>query len=161
MGGAHSSALTPSPARRAPMNDQKRAAPTGGDALPVPKRLPVANGFTLIEVLVALVITSALLAIIVNGSIVARDRAKSAENKRMAVQLAQSLYTERAAAPMSSAPASGTERRLVWGVTESARSSDPRGFFALVDIEVRLKDGQGRLLYRLAGRTVKAVGSTP
>jgi prepilin-type N-terminal cleavage/methylation domain-containing protein len=123
----------------------------------VKSREPSANGFTLVEVMVALVVTGLMLGIIMAAATTAKARARFAEDKRAATVLAASLYEERTVLDAGRATAAGKVGRVAWEADETELSRDPRGFFILTQIHIRLKDQEGRLLYSLIGRKLKPV----
>ena len=91
-------------------------------------------GFTLIEVLVALVMTAFLLVIIMNGAVQAQARAKAIAERREAVRLATALYAERASADFVEGIVSGDEGRIHWHAEEHIVMRDPRGLLVLSEI---------------------------
>ena len=115
------------------------------------------TGFTLIEVLVALVVTSLLMAILFNGALGARDRAGKEAQKQTAILLADTLATEAGTGSFVAGVRTGRSGKLDWQVAERALVSDPRGFFALADITVRVTGDRHQLLYALDRRVLKPV----
>lgn len=113
------------------------------------------SGFTLIEVLVALVVTSLLLAIVMNAALSAKARAKTSWEQQEAVLLAGSLIESRKLGPFDPEPAEGKAGALSWQVTEHAVSRDPRGFFVLDRIEARVSNAEGRIVYQVSTRKLK------
>ena len=82
----------------------------------VSKARLVQNGFTLIEVLVALVVTSLLLGLVMTGALSARKRIHDSIEEQEAVLLAGSLVRTRSAAPFDLQPAEGSSGSLHWQV---------------------------------------------
>lgn len=117
------------------------------------------GGFTLVEVLVALVVTSLLLTIIMNGAVMAKSRMSTATAKRSALLLAQAIAAERAVAPFDAIRSTGRSGRLVWESHETPISADPRGLFALVEIDVAVRGDDETLLASLSARKLKRVGA--
>lgn len=115
------------------------------------------NGFTLIEVLVALVLTSSLLAVILSGVATASDRASKADLRREAILLAASRFETEAASPLFPGDRKIEAGRLQLAVSEQQIARDPRGFFALVEIRVTVLDRTQRTIHSLTGRKIKAV----
>jgi len=115
------------------------------------------GGFTLIEVLVALVATSLILGIVTEGAVLARRREKTAEMKREAVLLAGHLLAETRAAAFAPAVRSGREGAMNWEVRETAAAADPRGQFVLSGIAVGVRAPDGRLLFAGETRALKSV----
>lgn len=118
---------------------------------------PDPQGFTLIEVIVALVMTSIILMIVMNGALEAKQRRMRAEDRDRAVLLASSLIAGQAAAAPGVIRKTGEIGRLRWTLSETEFARDPRGFFVLDHIEVRLTDSQGAALYAVSTRKLKPV----
>jgi len=114
-------------------------------------------GFTLVEVLVALVVSSLLLAIIFDGSATGRRRAKASQETRRALLLADDLLARAAAQPMGSASARGTSGPLTWSVDEMLVARDPRNLTALVELKTAIVDDEGHRLFNGALRRLKTV----
>jgi prepilin-type N-terminal cleavage/methylation domain-containing protein len=114
-------------------------------------------GFTLVEVIVALVASAALLAIISNGAATAGDRQAKAERQREAVLLARTLVAEGAAAAYRSAADSGVEGSLHWRRGEQPIAEDSRGLYVLARIDVEVADHSGTRLAALTARRLKPV----
>ena len=114
------------------------------------------QGFTLVEVLVALVVTSLILAIVMNGALQAKTRAVGAREKERAVMLARGLIAGRAASPYDGATQTGEESGLRWSIGESRLASDPRGLLLLSQIDVSVRDTKGATLSTLHLRKIKA-----
>lgn len=123
-------------------------------------RTTEAAGFTLIEVVAALVVTSLLLTFVMRASIDARARQTRAEQQKLAVLLAQSLLARQALAGPEGAAAQGGAETIRWSLEESRVAEDPRGFFVLNRISVRITDRSGRLLFVAATRKLKSVRPT-
>jgi prepilin-type N-terminal cleavage/methylation domain-containing protein len=118
-------------------------------------RAPAQAGFTLVEVLVALVATALILGIVVEGALLARQREKAAEMRREAVLLAGHLAAEARAAPFAVAARAGQEGALRWEVREQASAADPRGRFVLAAITVAVRSAEGRDLFGAETRVLK------
>lgn len=119
------------------------------------ERSPPANGFTLIEVLVALVASGLLLAVVMNGAVGARERQAFARDRGEAVLIARDLMTRAAAAPFAQGVRRGDEGRLRWTLTERAAAADPRGRFVLAGLAIEVSDRGGRRLLRAETRQLK------
>jgi prepilin-type N-terminal cleavage/methylation domain-containing protein len=113
-------------------------------------------GFTLVEVLVALVVTSLILAIVMNGALQAKTRAVASREKERAVMLARGLIVGRAAGPYDSATRSGEESGLRWTIAERRLAADPRGLLLLSEIDVSVRNANGVTLSSLKLRKMKA-----
>jgi prepilin-type N-terminal cleavage/methylation domain-containing protein len=120
-------------------------------------------GFTLIEVLVALVVTGILLALIMNAGLSARERASRAQDKGTAVRLAGELSAAAAASALSPGRSDGTRGRFYWMVDESIVSTDPRGLFALAEMRVSIArdDGAGKPGLSLIAVTSRKLKTVP
>jgi prepilin-type N-terminal cleavage/methylation domain-containing protein len=119
---------------------------------------PAEYGFTLIEVLVALVVSTILIAIVADGAASARRREKAAVQKREVLLLARGLIAEAAAAPYSVEPQSGEINGLRYDVVQRVGAAHRRGLFALIIIDAAIRDKDGRALFSGETRRVKAVG---
>ena len=126
--------------------------------MPADRTRAAERGFTLIEVLVALVATSLILGIVMEGALLARQREKAAEQKREAVLLASHLVAEARAAVFVPAVRAGRAGGLAWEVRETAAAADPRGVFVLSAIAVGVRGADGRLLF---GGETRALKSAP
>jgi prepilin-type N-terminal cleavage/methylation domain-containing protein len=118
---------------------------------------PERNGFTLVEVLVALVITALLLSIVVNGAVSAREREQVADAKREAALLARDLAARTSILPFEPGRRRGTQGGLAWTVTESVAAADPRGRHVLAAIEVKVAGAAGAALFAGETRALKTV----
>jgi len=94
------------------------------------------NGFTLIEVLVALVVSSFLIVILLDGSLTAKLAKTRGEAKIQALSIAQEkmdgLRDQSGLAPALT----GNKDGLRWSLTEREVASDPRGLYILVEAEM-------------------------
>ena len=113
-------------------------------------------GFTLVEVLVALIVTSMILAIVMNAALQAKTRGLAALGKEEAVMLASGIVADRSAAPFDPRPRSGERSGLRWSVEETAVAADPRGLLLLSEIRVSVRDSRGVALSSLQLRKIKA-----
>ena len=114
-------------------------------------------GFTLIEVVVALVVTSFLLVIIMDGAVTARQRTRQAEQREEAVFLARSLIARGTVAPYSEVPELGRSNDLDWRVSQRIVMRDPRGFVGLVLLRAEIVDLAGHHIFSAAVRQVKSM----
>lgn len=117
------------------------------------------EGFTLIEVLVALVASVLLLSLVMNAAVQAKARLTKAKQDHRATLLAGSLIEEHAARPYEVTTTNGTVRDLRWQASERALDADTRRLFVLAEIEVRVLGPTDALLTRLTLRKLKAVPS--
>lgn len=114
-----------------------------------------AEGFTLIEVIVALVVVSLALTLIMNGALDAKVRRAHAQDRDRATLLASELIAAQLGMPAGATVRTGALHGLHWEVKESELARDPRSFFVLARIEVALMDRRGKLLYAVATRKLK------
>jgi prepilin-type N-terminal cleavage/methylation domain-containing protein len=121
-----------------------------------PLRRYAEHGFTLVEVLVALVVTSMILVIVMNGALQAKTRAVAAREKEQAVMLARSLVAGRAASPFESGTRAGEEGGLRWRMSETRIAAEPTGLLLLSEIHVSVTNGRSAALSDLGLRKLKA-----
>lgn len=115
------------------------------------------SGFTLVEVLVALIVTSLLLGIVMNGALDARARGIAASQKLRAVEMATSLIAERRVAGFDTDALQGRSGSLHWQVSEEEVARDRVGTLVLAAITARVSNDKGRLLALLRVRQLKTV----
>lgn len=123
----------------------------------MPAKLCSEKGFTLVEVLVALVITSFLLGIVMNGALLARRRSNIALQKSEAIFVAQDVLGEAAISPFAEGVRRGKAGSLRWQVNESIAQADPRGQFVLANLAVTVSANDGRSLLTAETRRLKAL----
>lgn len=116
-------------------------------------------GFTLIEVLVAMVVTSLLLVLVMNGAVSARERGTRDQVRARAVMLARSLLEDAASRPFEPGQRSGDQATLHWSLVETASATDPRGQLVLSETRVTVTDRDTAGLYSASLRTLKSLGS--
>ena len=116
-------------------------------------------GFTLIEVLVAFVVTALLLTIVMPAALTAGQRGKAAEEKVQAIRLVSQLVRERGAQPWSTEEQKGERNGLLWSSSENIIRNDPRGFFALTRIESHVSDRSGRRLFAGATQRLRSLAA--
>ena len=114
------------------------------------------HGFTLVEVLVALVVTSLILAIVMNASLQAKARAVAALDKEEALILARGLIAERSVAPFHPSARSGRSGALTWRIEEEAIAGDQTRQFVLARIRASVRNPAGASLAALEARKIKA-----
>jgi prepilin-type N-terminal cleavage/methylation domain-containing protein len=112
------------------------------------------EGFTLVEVLVALVMTSILLTIIIDGAAGARARSRYVMQHEDAVRLGQSIIA-RAADGTTLIEDHGTEAGLDWKLSRTALATDPRGFYALMEMRVDITSSTGKHLESFSTRRLR------
>lgn len=119
--------------------------------------MPTERGFTLIEVLVALVVTGLLLALVVNGAVLAREQQARAVAQREAITLGMSVLAQAAAESYQPGRREDALGRYRWTVDERAALVDPRGIVVLAELAVAVRGPSGTLLFRGARRKLKRV----
>lgn len=117
-----------------------------------PSIMPRMDGFTLLEIMVALAIFATLATAVLSASQYVVKQAAGVEERLIAAWVADNALTEW---HLQSAPAIGPQQRLVhmdrrdWVVRQRARNgSDPR--LLEVDVEVSLA-GREQVLHRASG----------
>lgn len=118
-------------------------------------RLPVKNGFTLIEVIVALVISSLLIIILLDGLLTAQLASNRADMKTRAIMLSHekidSLKDQAGVAPALV----GETKGLRWELTETEIATDPRGIYTLVQASITISSDTLPKLYIRKKRYLK------
>ena len=117
---------------------------------------PEQRGFTLVEVLVALVVTSLTIAIVMNAALQAKARAVASFEKEQAVLLARSLIADRSATRFDPVPRAGVEGGLRWAISERPIATEPGARFYLVRIDVRVRNARDVALASLNVRKLKS-----
>lgn len=115
------------------------------------------NGFTLVEVLVALVVTSLLLGIVMSGATEAAKREKRAGEKQEAILLARHLLASAAARAAMPGRTGGTEGKLAWTLEESLILTGPARRHALAGLAVTIRNAHGEKLLEAETRKLKLV----
>jgi prepilin-type N-terminal cleavage/methylation domain-containing protein len=114
------------------------------------------QGFTLVEVLVALVVSAVLLAAISQASGLALARLRLAEQKRLALLNGSDLLTRATVEDYTGKTRSGTTKGLHWTSQEKAVALDPRGLLILARIHVTVSTADGTLLFDRSADRLKA-----
>ncbi|MEP3226279.1 MAG: prepilin-type N-terminal cleavage/methylation domain-containing protein [Parasphingorhabdus sp.] len=105
------------------------------------------NGFTLVEVLVALVVTALLAAIVMDGAVSAKLRGQNQELQTRALFVAQSHIEALRDQPGEPSQRSGAENGMIWALTEQEIARDPRGIFVIVEASIAAgTEGKPRLV---------------
>ena len=116
------------------------------------------QGFTLVEVLVALVVTGLMLGAIFQASGLAMARLRLAEQRRVALLEGSYLLTKASVEDYSGATRNGLANGLRWTSEERAVATDPRGLFVLAHIHVTLASGDGSILFDRSAERLRAMG---
>lgn len=123
----------------------------------MPADPPVANGFTLVEVLVALVVSALLLTILFDGLIASQERARAQHQGSEALTLAASLIEERRDAGPVAPSLQGRSKGFAWRVHEDEIARDPRQVFALVGVKAEVGTAKAPKLMSLQRRYLRSV----
>lgn len=113
------------------------------------------RGFTLIEVLVALVVAAILIAVIMDGAASARQAKQSQILHHDATRLGRSVMTQALITDNPIEAAEGTEADLSWKISERFIERDARGFFALAEVRVDVADREGHSLQSFVTRKIR------
>lgn len=115
------------------------------------------SGFTLIEVLVALVITSLLVTILMDGAVTAKSRQKYQMLQSQSLTIAKSNIDNLrdTAGPPSSLK--GRQNKLSWALQETEIARDPRGAFILVEATIKAGNEDKPALVMLRKRYLKSL----
>jgi prepilin-type N-terminal cleavage/methylation domain-containing protein len=105
------------------------------------------HGFTLIEVLVALVVTSLLLAVVFQGSTAALARLHATDDRRAALIYGRYLLLRGSVLDYGGGNGQGRDGQLSWTSDEHLVMTDNRRFNALMRIHVAIRDAHDRLLF--------------
>lgn len=118
------------------------------------------QGFTLVEVLVALVMSALLLSIISTALLTARSRDTLARDRSAAMLLAEARLAERADGAFVPGETAAREQGVELIFSEEALAEDPRRFFVLSAMRVEARSAKGMLLYSATLRRIKALPPT-
>ena len=119
------------------------------------RRFPRETGFTLVEVLVALVVSALLVVLLIDGARSAIASAHRAKAREQALLIAQAVLTRAQVAPYGQSPAGGSESGFTWTLSEVPVLSDPRGAFVLSGLHVSVKSFNGGELASFDARRLK------
>lgn len=114
------------------------------------------QGFTLVEVLVALVVAGLLTVIVVDRAGEARRRASRADQLLAATLLAEAAIRREAVAPFQTNPIVGKSGELSWRVWQTMEQTDRRGTFALVRINVSVEQDR-KAVFRASTLRIKSL----
>lgn len=115
------------------------------------------HGFTLIEVLVALVVTALLLAVLLDGVETTVHLKKSNLERVEATRLSRSILAGMAGSQQPLAPGEGEEAGLHWIIHERPLITDPRGFYQLVEIRIDVTDKDAHRVESFITRKLRKV----
>ena len=123
--------------------------------MPAPHGDPREAGFTLIEVLVAFVISAIMLGMIFAAVRVAGDRNRTVLEQARATALARSHVEMFVADPYIEGSSTGVEAGLQWSARESAAMVDPRGLTVLARFNFEVRNSKGQRLIAIERRKLK------
>lgn len=113
-------------------------------------------GFTLVEVLVAFVVSALLLTMIFSAVQVASERRKRATMQAQAVGLARTRMEVFLARPFAQKSDQGRAGTLIWHEQEDAAMRDPRGLMVLARLRLSIVDSHDRRLLTIERRKLKS-----
>ena len=116
---------------------------------------PHEQGFTLVEVLVAFVVSAIMLAMILTGSHFAAARSQAITRQKQALAIAVSEIERFRAAPFAEGEHTGSAAGMIWVTREQTLMADPRGLNVLALATVEVRDHHGRRIARLSARKLK------
>ena len=113
------------------------------------------EGFTLVEVLVAFVVSSILLSIIFTGFDQSTRRDRVAHEQAQALEIARNRVEEFLISPSRTIVHRGREGRLQWRTTETIIMEDPRKLSTLSQFHIEIHDDEGHQLIAIDHRKLK------
>lgn len=113
------------------------------------------QGFTLIEVLVALVASALLVSILLDGAVTAKTRQKNLGLQSNAMVLAQANLGKLRVTAGPASTLTGTDKNLHWSLKETEIASDPRQAFSLVEAQITVGTTDKPKLVKLQKRYLK------
>jgi prepilin-type N-terminal cleavage/methylation domain-containing protein len=118
------------------------------------------SGFTLVEVLVALVVTALLLGVIGTALASSSARVQDDRQRSAALLLAEAELMQRSEAPFKEGETSRSEGpwRIITREAQVAR--DPRQLLLLAEVEVEVRGADGVRWARLVRRSLKQAPSS-
>lgn len=127
--------------------------------MPPSSAKPAEAGFTLVEVLVALVVSGLSLAMIFAAVGLASSRERVVREQARALSFATSTAERFMAAPFDEGRREGSIEDLNWRTDESAMMRDPRGLMVLAGITIEVHNRDGQRLIRLHRRKLKPLAA--
>lgn len=123
------------------------------------KSVPAQNGFTLVEVLVALVVSALMIAIIMDGAVTAKSRGHNSQNQVDALLSAQTHIEALRGQLGEPSRLSGKDGAILWSLEEQEIARDPRGAFVLVEAQISAGPENRRNLVSLKKRYLKKIAA--
>jgi prepilin-type N-terminal cleavage/methylation domain-containing protein len=118
------------------------------------------RGFTLVEVLVALVVTALLLAVIGNALASSSARVQDDRQRSAALLLAEAELMQRSEAPFKEGETIRREGQWRIFIREAQVARDPRQLLLLAEVEVEVRGEDGVRWARLVRRSLKQAPSS-
>lgn len=115
------------------------------------------TGFTLIEVLVALIVTSFLVTILMDGAVTAKTRQTNQMLQSQALTIAKSHIDNLRDVPGPPSSLDGTQENLKWALQETEIAGDPREAFVLVEATIKAGSEDKPALVTLQKRYLKSL----
>jgi prepilin-type N-terminal cleavage/methylation domain-containing protein len=117
----------------------------------------VEQGFTLVEVLVALAVSALLLGVLMRGSSGALARLRAMDEQRIALIQGRYLLQRGGALDYGGGNGAGVEGALHWTSQEELALTDQRRLNALMRIHVVIRNQQGRVLFDRSALRMKVL----
>lgn len=131
------------------------SAPAAERHLPCDR--PHEAGFTLIEVLVAFVVSAVTLGMIFAAVQLAASRERTVAEQAAALRLARTQIEQFIAAPYAQGTREGSDGALRWSAEERAAMRDPRGLMVLAELRLDVRNARGQRLIRITRRSLKSL----
>lgn len=123
----------------------------------LPRDRPEEAGFTLIEVLVAFVVSAVTLGMIFAAVQLATSRDRTVAEQAAALRLARTQIEQFIAAPYAQGAREGSEGALRWSAEERAAIRDPRGLMVLAELRLDVRNARGKRLIGITRRSLKSL----
>ena len=123
----------------------------------LPQDRPHEAGFTLIEVLVAFVVSAVTLGMIFAAVQLAASRERVVAEQAAALRLARNQIEQFIAAPYAHGAREGSEGALRWSAEERAAMRDPRGLMVLAELRLDVRNARGQRLISITRRSLKSL----
>jgi len=115
------------------------------------------EGFTLVEVLVALVVSALLLVAIFHASGLALTRLRTVEERRIALLQGSYLLAKATVGDFTGAVRTGAVDNMHWTSDEKPVSLDPRRLLVLARIRITVTGRDGTILFDQSAERLKAL----
>lgn len=123
----------------------------------LPRDRPNEAGFTLIEVLVAFVVSAVTLGMIFAAVQLAASRERAVAEQAAALRLARTQIEQFIAAPYAQGTREGSDGALLWSAEERAAMRDPRGLMVLAELRLDVHNARGQRLISVTRRSLKSL----